>query len=103
MDEQRRSPLIDNNDDDEDEDEETERTFQDDEIPGPSGEQIEMTTTNGGKEKEQTAAETSFIEGDTYSRAITANENAWEALTRIFLDAKATELEASYSKKGGCR
>ena len=102
MDEER-NPLIDNNDEaqDEDDDEETSRPFQDDdETPETSGEQIEMTSMNKEKVKDSETAETSFIEGDTYSRVLLANKNAWDALKSIFPDAKATELEASYSKKG---
>ena len=40
--------------------------------PGPSGEDISMTTMNRGQEKGSEIAEISFIEGDTsYSRVIT--------------------------------
>ena len=42
-----------------------------------------------------------LIEGDaTNSRVITSNENAWESLTRVYPEAKASELEVSYSKSG---
>ena len=68
--------------------------------PGPSGEQIPMTTMNRGKEKGPGIAETSFIEGSPLSRVRTSNEKAWESLKGIFPDAKATELEAFYSKTG---
>ncbi|XP_020602240.1 uncharacterized protein LOC110041300 [Orbicella faveolata] len=34
------------------------------------------------------------------SRALASNERAWDALTEIFPEEKATELEAFYSKKG---
>lgn len=59
-----------------------------------------MTTMNRGKEKRQTTAETSFIEGETHSRVITSSERVWDSLTGIFPEAKATEIEASYSKRG---
>ena len=90
-----------------------------DETPGPSGEcqgehqdeQIGMETFDKlehiknelaklkGEDKTGNA-EKYFIEGDTYSRVLLATEDAWEALERIYPDSKATELEASYSKKG---
>ena len=68
--------------------------------PGPSGEEISMTTMNREKEKESSTAETSFIEGSPLSRVLTAKEKAWESLTGIFPEAKASELEATYSKTG---
>ena len=55
---------------------------------------------NREREKESSTTETSFIEGSPISRVITANAKAWESLTRMFPDAKATELEATYSKTG---
>ena len=55
---------------------------------------------NRGKEKEPSTAETSFIEGSPLSRVLTSNAKAWETLTGIFPEAKATELEATYSKTG---
>lgn len=63
-------------------------------------EHIQMKTMSSEKEKGPENAVTSFIEGKTYSRVIYYEERAWEALTDIFPDAKATELEASYSKTG---
>ena len=68
--------------------------------PGPSNEEIPMTTMNREKEKGPGIAETSFIEGSPLSRVLTSNEKAWESLKGIFPDAKATELEATYSKTG---
>ena len=63
-----KDPLLEHTDDrdDDDRDEDTTRPFQpyDHSTPGPSGEQIEMTTMNRGKEKGPKTAETSFIEGD---------------------------------------
>ena len=59
-----------------------------------------MATMNRGKEKEPSTAETSFIEGSPLSRVLTSNAKAWETLTGIFPEAKATELEATYSKTG---
>ena len=68
--------------------------------PGPSGEEIPLTTMNRGKEKGSGIAETTFIEGSPLSRVLTSNEKAWDSLTGIFPDANATELEAKYSKTG---
>ena len=59
-----------------------------------------MTTMNRGKEKGPGIAETSFIEGSTNSRVLELDKKAWESLTGIFPEAKATELEATYSKTG---
>ena len=58
-------PLFDDVDDDNKNgvDKDTTRPFPDDgETPGPSGEEVEMTSMNRGKEKgkKQTTAETSF-------------------------------------------
>ena len=80
-------PLLEHNDDDDDEGNTTTLFKPDyDSTPGPSGEEI---------------GETSFIEGDTtYSRVITSNERAWELLTRIYPEAKVSELEVSYGKTG---
>ena len=67
----------------------------------PSGEEIPKTTMNRGQEKVSETAETSLIEGDTtYSRVITSNEKAWNSLTRIYTEAKASELEVCYSQTG---
>ena len=55
---------------------------------------------NREKEKESSTAETSFIEGSPLSRVLTSNAKAWDSLTGIFPEAKATELEATYSKTG---
>ena len=99
-------PLLEHNDDDDDDDDDegdTTTPFQPDKnsTPGPSGEEIPMTTMNREQEKGSKTAETSFIEGDIFgSRVLTSNENAWESLTTIFPEAKASELEVSYSKKG---
>ena len=68
--------------------------------PRPSGEQIPMTTMNREKEKGPASAETSFIEGSTHSKVLELDKKAWESLTGIFPEAKATELEATYSKTG---
>ena len=94
-------PLLEHeekDDNDDDDDDNTTHPFHS--TPGPSGEEIPMTTMNGEKEKEPSTAETSFIEGSPLSRVLTSNEKAWETLTREFPDAKATELEATYSKTG---
>ena len=55
---------------------------------------------NRGKEKESSTTETSLIEGSPLSRVLTSNAKAWETLTGMFPDVKATELEATYSKTG---
>ena len=55
---------------------------------------------NREKEKESSTTETSFIEGSPISRLLASNAKAWESLTGMFPDAKATELEATYSKTG---
>lgn len=60
--------------------------------PGPSGEDIPLTTMNREREKEPTSAETSFIEGSSVSRVLISNRGAWEALKGIFPEAKATEI-----------
>ena len=92
-------PLLEHEEKDDDDDDDTNNPFQ----PGGSstpGEDIPMTTMNREREKESSTTETSFIEGSPISRVITANAKAWESLTRMFPDAKATELEATYSKTG---
>ena len=93
-------PLLEHEEkDDDDDDGDTTNPFQ----PGGSstpGEDIPMTTMNRGKEKEPSTAETSFIERSPLSRVLTSNAKAWETLTEIFPEAKATELEATYSKTG---
>ena len=59
-----------------------------------------MTTMNREKEKESSTTETSFIEGSPLSRVIASDKKAWDSLTGIFPDVKATELKAFYSKTG---
>ena len=100
--ENEKDPLIENEEKDDDDDDDTTNPFQPGgaSTPGPSGEGIPMTTMNRGKEKGPGIAETSFIEGSPLSRVRTSNEKAWETLTGIFPDAKATELEAFYNKTG---
>ena len=93
-------PLLEHEEkDDDDDDSGTTNPFQ----PGGSstpGEEIPMTTMNREREKDPYTDETSFIEGSPLSRVITSNKKAWDSLTGIFPDAKATELEATYSKTG---
>ena len=101
MENEETDPLLEHEekDDDDDDDGDTNNPFQ----PGGSstpGEDIPMTTMNREREKESSTTETSFIEGSPISRVITANAKAWESLTRMFPDAKATELAATYSKTG---
>ena len=91
-------PLLEHEEKDDDDDDTT-NPFQ----PGGSstpGEDIPMTTMNREREKESSTNETSFIEGSPLSRVIISNAKAWESLTGIYLEAKATELEATYSKTG---
>ena len=59
-------------DDDDDDDGDTTNPFQPggSSTPGPSGEEIPMTTMNREKEKGPASAETSFIEGSTHSRVL---------------------------------
>ena len=92
-------PLLEHEEKDDNDDEETTNPFQ----PGGSstpGEDIPMTTMNREKEKDPYTDETSFIERSPLSRVLTSNAKAWETITREFPDAKATELEATYSKTG---
>ena len=95
-------PLLEHeekDDDDDDDDDNTTHPFQP-ERASTSGEDIQLTTMNRGKEKERSTAETSFIEGSPLSRVLTANEKAWESLTKEFPETKATKIEATYSKTG---
>ena len=87
---------------DDDDDGDTTNPFQPDvhSTPGPSNEDIPMTTMNREKEKGSGITETSFIEGSTHSRVLELDKKVWESLTGIFPNAKATELEATYSKTG---
>ena len=102
--ENEKDPLLEHEekDDDDDDDDDTTHPFQPDvnSTPGPSGEEIPMTTMNREKEKGSGIAETSFIEGSTHSRVLELDKKAWETITREFPDAKATELAATYSKTG---
>ena len=95
-------PLLEHEEKDDDDDEDTTNPFQPGEAstPGPSGEEIPMTTMNRGKEKGSGIAETSFIEGSTHSRVLELDKKAWDSLTGIFPDANAIKLEAFYSKTG---
>ena len=64
-------PLIEHEEkDDDDDDDDTTHPFQPDvhSTPGPSGEEIPMTTMNREKEKGPASAETSFIEGNISRR-----------------------------------
>ena len=65
-------PLIENEEKDDDDDGDTTNPFQPDvhSTPGPSNEEIQMTTMNRGKEKGPGIAETSFIEGSTHSKVL---------------------------------
>ena len=98
MENEETDPLLEHEEKDDDE-EDTTNPFQPGEASTP-GEGIPLTTMNRGKEKGTGIAETSFIEGSPLSRVLTSNEKVWESLTREFRDAKATELEATYSKTG---
>ena len=99
MENEETDPLLEHEEKDDDDDDGTTNPFQ----PGGSstpGEEIPLNTMNREKEKGQGIAETSFIEGSPLSRVLTSNAKAWDSLTGIFPDAKATELEAFYSKTG---
>ena len=85
-------------DDDDDDDSDTTNPFHS--TPGPSNEEIPMTTMNREKEKGSGIAETSFIEGSPLSRVLTSNAQAWDSLTGNYPEANAIELEATYSKTG---
>ena len=98
MENEETDPLLEHEEKDDDDDEETTNPFHS--TPGPSGEEIPMTTMNREKEKGSGIAETSFIEGSTHSRVLELDKKAWESLTGMFPDAKATELEATYRKTG---
>ena len=98
MENEETDPLLEHEEKDDDDSDAT-NPFQ----PGGSstpGEEIPLNTMNREKEKGQGIAETSFIEGSPLSRVLTSNAKAWDSLTGIFPDAKATELEATYSKTG---
>lgn len=87
--------FSDNDDDDEDDRNRT-TPFQPHNYstPGPSGEEIPVTTISRGQEKGSKHVETSFIEGNTTnSRVSTSNEMAWDSLTKIYTGEKALELE----------
>ena len=83
-------------------DENTTQPFQPDDhsTPGPSGEEVPMTTFSRGRARGPESAETSFTEGRTHSQVLDLNEKAWESLTGIFPEAKAPGLEAFFSKTG---
>ena len=100
--EEEENPLLEHEEKDDDDDDDTTHPFQPDvhSTPGPSGEEIPMTTMNREKEKGSGIAETSFIEGSTHSRVLELDKKAWDSLTGIFPEVKATELEATYSKTG---
>ena len=98
MENEETDPLLEHEEKDDDDSDAT-NPFQ----PGGSstpGEEIPLNTMNREKEKGQGIAETSFIEGSPLSRVLTSNAKAWDSLTGIFPDAKATELEVFYSKTG---
>ena len=96
------NPLLEHEEKDDDDDEDTTNPFQPGEAstPGPSGEEIPMTTMNREKEKGPGIAETSFIEGSTHSRVLELDKKAWESLTGIFPEANSIKLKAFYSKTG---
>ena len=101
--ENEKDPLLEHEeekDDDDDDDGDSDTTNPFHSTPGPSGEEIPMTTMNSEKEKGSGIAETSFIEGSPLSRVLTSNAKAWDSLTGIYPEANAIELEAAYSKTG---
>ena len=66
MENEETDPLLEHEEKDDDDDGDTTNPFQPDvhSTPGPSGEEIPMTTMNRKKEKGSAIAETSFIEGN---------------------------------------
>ena len=103
--ENEKDPLLEHeekDDDDGDDDSDTTNPFQPGgaSTPGPSGEEIPMTTMNREKEKGPGIDETSFIEGSTHSRVLELDKKAWESLEREFPEANAIDLRATYSKTG---
>ena len=97
-----RDPLIPPDEDDAANDENTTQPFQPDDhsTPEPSGEEVPMTTFSRDRAKGPESAETSFTEGRTHSQVLDLNEKAWESLTGIFPEAKASGLKAFFSKTG---
>ena len=100
MENEEENPLLEHEEkDDDDDDGDTTNPFQ----PGGSstpGEEIPLNTMKREKEKGSGIDETSFIEGSPLSRVIASDKKAWDSLTGIYPDAKATELKAFYSKTG---
>ena len=97
------NPLLEHEEkDDDDDDGDPTNPFQPDvhSTSGPSGEGMPLTIMNRGKEKGPGIAETSVIEGNTHSRVLDSEYKAWDSLTRIYPEAKATELVTSYSNTG---
>ena len=72
MENEETDPLLENEEKDDDDDDDTTNPFQPDvhSTPGPSNEDIPMTTMNREKEKGPGIAETSFIEGSTHPRVL---------------------------------
>ena len=100
MENEEENPLLEHEEEKDDDDDDSDTTNPFHSTPGPSGEEIPMTTMNREKEKGSGIAETSFIEGSPLSRVLTSNAKAWDSLTGIYPEANAIELEAAYSKTG---
>ena len=100
MENEETDPLLEHEEEKDDDDDDSDTTNPFHSTPGPSGEEIPMTTMNREKEKGLGIAETSFIEGSPLSRVLTSNAKAWDSLTGIYPETNAIELEATYSKTG---
>ena len=103
------NPLLEHEEkDDDDDDGDTTNPFQPGEAstPGPSGEEIPMTTMNREKEKGSGIAETSFIEGNVprmnpdYAKITLANLTLEEKYPEYGKDGKRLILEVSKKYPG---
>ena len=102
MENEETDPLLEHKEKDDD-DGDTTHPFQPDvhSTPGPSGEEIPMTTMNREKEKEPSTAETSFIEGNVprmnpdYAKITLANLTLEEKYPEYGKDGKRLILEVS--------
>ena len=98
-------PLLEHEekDDDDDDDGDTTNPFQPGgaSTPGPSGEEIPMTTMNREKEKGPGIDETSFIEGSTHSRVLELDKKKHGIhLQGYFLRRSPQNLRRSTAKQG---
>ena len=96
-------PLIECNDDDDDDEEVDPFRPDSSSNPGPSGEDIPLTTMNQEKEKEPTTTETSFIEGSHLKGYSPQIEGHRKCLKGYFQKYKQQKLMFLTVKKGGYR